>query len=203
MHITTAPRTATDDLLVVANTRHGPGGHYRVRAADGPPHDHLADAAEARAYLVDHAVPTPDGLPDGTTLGRLGRLRDVVRGLAGEAPGREPQTGVSGAVLSPAATEPIAVLDELASGVTFRLAGGAMVPVRGGWAGFADALLPAAIELVFDHGALRLCGNPRCRFAFLDRSRNRSRVWCESAVCGNRVRVGRHRRRVRHVAPTG
>ena len=195
MHITTTPRTATDDLLVVANTRHGPGGHYRVRAVDGPPHDHLADPAAARAYLVDHAVDTPDGTPDPASVARLARLRDLVRGLAGE------DRAVSG---SPdVAADPGAVVDELASGVTYRLAAGAMAPSRGGWPGFVDRLLPAALELGADPATLRLCGNPRCRFAFLDRSRNRSRVWCESAVCGNRVRVGRHRRRARHVVATG
>lgn len=187
MHITSTPRSAIDDLLVVANTRHGPGGHFRVRAVDGPPHDHLADPAEARAYLVDHAVTAPEGMPDPASIARLARLRDLVRGLAGEG----------------APADPPAVVEDLAAGVTYRLAGGAMAPSRAGWAGFVDRLLPAALELGADPATLRLCGNPRCRYAFLDRSRNRSRVWCESAVCGNRVRVGRHRRRARHVAPPG
>ena len=28
----------------------------------------------------------------------------------------------------------------------------------------------------------------------IDRSRMQNRIWCEAAVCGNRMRVSRHRR---------
>ena len=41
-----------NDLLWVANTRHGPGGHWHARPRPGDPaHDHLGEAAGARAYL--------------------------------------------------------------------------------------------------------------------------------------------------------
>lgn len=42
---------------------------------------------------------------------------------------------------------------------------------------------------------LRVCANPDCRRVFLDESRNRSRRWCSSRACGNRMRVRRHRAR--------
>lgn len=42
---------------------------------------------------------------------------------------------------------------------------------------------------------LKIC--PNCRWLFLDRSRNRSRAWCDMAVCGNRVKASRHYRRRR------
>ena len=42
---------------------------------------------------------------------------------------------------------------------------------------------------------LRLCAN--CRWLFIDGSRNRSRVWCDMAVCGNRQKARRHYRRFR------
>jgi predicted RNA-binding Zn ribbon-like protein len=44
---------------------------------------------------------------------------------------------------------------------------------------------------------LKLCANPDCRTAFVDESRNRSRRWCASTGCGNRLRVRRHRERRR------
>ncbi len=45
---------------------------------------------------------------------------------------------------------------------------------------------------------LKLCGN--CGWLFIDRSKNRSRTWCDMAVCGNRVKAARHYRRGRSVA---
>ncbi|MBB4007485.1 CGNR zinc finger domain-containing protein [Allorhizobium taibaishanense] len=61
-----------------------------------------------------------------------------------------------------------------------------------------------AIEAATAHSALRLlaevpqqrlkiCGH--CGWLFLDRSKNRSRNWCDMAVCGNRVKASRHYRR--------
>jgi predicted RNA-binding Zn ribbon-like protein len=40
---------------------------------------------------------------------------------------------------------------------------------------------------------LRICGN--CGWLFIDRSKNRSRIWCDMAVCGNRQKASRHYRR--------
>ena len=40
---------------------------------------------------------------------------------------------------------------------------------------------------------LKIC--PNCRWLFLDRSRNRSRTWCDMMVCGNRAKASRHYRR--------
>ncbi|MEO7664687.1 MAG: CGNR zinc finger domain-containing protein [Candidatus Limnocylindrales bacterium] len=191
-HVTTAEPGPADDLLVVANTRHGPGGHYRVRAlADGPDHDHLRDAADALAYLVDHHVPVPAGLPDPEALGRMATLRDLVRRIARDrAPGAAP-------AVPPAEQEIASALGDAG----FRITSAGVVPLRDGWPGFVDGLLPGLLELRRDAARLRVCANPRCRFAFLDRSRNRSRIWCETAVCGNRIRVGRHRRRALHRSP--
>ncbi|HSO48667.1 MAG TPA: CGNR zinc finger domain-containing protein [Rhizobiaceae bacterium] len=42
---------------------------------------------------------------------------------------------------------------------------------------------------------LRICGH--CGWLFLDRSKNRSRMWCDMAVCGNREKARRHYRRVK------
>jgi predicted RNA-binding Zn ribbon-like protein len=44
---------------------------------------------------------------------------------------------------------------------------------------------------------LKVCPADDCQSAFYDTSRNRSAVWCDMAVCGNRqkVRTFRARRR--------
>lgn len=41
--------------------------------------------------------------------------------------------------------------------------------------------------------AIKICSH--CGWLFLDRSKNRSRTWCDMAVCGNRVKARRHYRR--------
>ena len=44
---------------------------------------------------------------------------------------------------------------------------------------------------------VKLCGQGRCDWLFLDDSRNRSRRWCDMATCGNRAKARRHYERVR------
>ncbi len=43
---------------------------------------------------------------------------------------------------------------------------------------------------------LRICGH--CGWLFLDRSKNRSRMWCDMAVCGNREKARRHYSRLKN-----
>ena len=54
----------------------------------------------------------------------------------------------------------------------------------------ALALLPVARDR-----RIRICAH--CRWLFVDESRNRSRIWCDMAVCGNRAKAKRHYRRKR------
>jgi predicted RNA-binding Zn ribbon-like protein len=67
----------------------------------------------------------------------------------------------------------------------------------------------ASLEAATAHSALRLldagtverlkiCGH--CGWLFLDRSKNRSRAWCDMAVCGNREKAKRHYKRQREQA---
>jgi predicted RNA-binding Zn ribbon-like protein len=48
-----------------------------------------------------------------------------------------------------------------------------------------------------DFSRLRICGNPQCGWVFLDTSKNGTRRWCSMAVCGNRDKLRRFRRRRR------
>lgn len=180
MQVTT--RYDLGDLLVVANTRHGPGGHHHARARhDGPDHDHLVDAADARGFLVDHGVEVPSALPTRGDLARLRRLREAVRGRV-ERPGDGPP--------------PVP-----ASRDGYRVdADGRLVARSGGWDGVVDDLRLPLVELSrrpIGADGLKRCGNPLCRWIFLDGSRNRSRRWCDMAACGNRAKVARHRRMAR------
>lgn len=50
----------------------------------------------------------------------------------------------------------------------------------------------SALTLVASSEPERLKICPNCQWLFLDRSRNRSRTWCDMTVCGNRVKASRH-----------
>lgn len=45
----------------------------------------------------------------------------------------------------------------------------------------------------------KICRN--CGWLFIDRSKNRSRAWCDMAVCGNRAKAHRHYRRKKEEMP--
>jgi len=55
--------------------------------------------------------------------------------------------------------------------------------------GLAELLVAGA------SGRLRTCASPDCREVFFDESRNRSRRYCDSRTCGNRLHVAAYRAR--------
>jgi predicted RNA-binding Zn ribbon-like protein len=60
------------------------------------------------------------------------------------------------------------------------------------------ALATAALAAAhLDRSRVRRCGSPRCVLLFYDTTKNRSRRWCDMAVCGNRAKVTAHYRRVK------
>src|SRR5581483_7651321 len=44
---------------------------------------------------------------------------------------------------------------------------------------------------------LKACRRDACRWLFYDRSRNRSAVWCQMSVCGNRTKTKTYRSRLK------
>lgn len=72
-----------------------------------------------------------------------------------------------------------------------------LVSARGG----ADDVQAAVLEAVLRSQAdgswprLKVCRNPDCRWAFADRSKNRSRAWCEMQTCGSRSKMRAYRAR--------
>jgi predicted RNA-binding Zn ribbon-like protein len=81
-------------------------------------------------------------------------------------------------------------------------AGGAprLEPVGTGLDG-AVAGLFAIIEHAAAEGTwarLKICADHGCRWAYYDNSKNRSRNWCNMAVCGNRSKAREYRRRQRN-----
>jgi predicted RNA-binding Zn ribbon-like protein len=54
----------------------------------------------------------------------------------------------------------------------------------------SDLLVSSDAELVKD------CGDPACRWLFLDVSKNHTRRWCDMKTCGNRMKARRHHARI-------
>ncbi|WUT78899.1 CGNR zinc finger domain-containing protein [Streptomyces sp. NBC_00669] len=61
----------------------------------------------------------------------------------------------------------------------------------------------AFLVLTGERERLRRCDAPACRRAFVDLSRNRSRRYCDSRTCGNRLHVAAYRARRREAEETG
>jgi predicted RNA-binding Zn ribbon-like protein len=60
-----------------------------------------------------------------------------------------------------------------------------------------DPILAAVAEAMADGSWSRLkaCRADDCQWAFIDNARNRSRQWCDMAICGNRAKAQRFRSR--------
>lgn len=71
----------------------------------------------------------------------------------------------------------------------------------------ADAGLAQLLAIVASSAAdgtwqrLKACADEGCRWAFYDRSKNRSGRWCAMAVCGNQQKARAFRERSRAAAP--
>jgi predicted RNA-binding Zn ribbon-like protein len=53
----------------------------------------------------------------------------------------------------------------------------------------------AELVVAGESGRIRCCASPICRTVFIDLSRNRSRRYCDSRTCGNRLHVAAYRAR--------
>ncbi|WP_175416620.1 MULTISPECIES: CGNR zinc finger domain-containing protein [Agrobacterium] len=83
----------------------------------------------------------------------------------------------------------------------FLSAGGTVLRVFPTSENLANATVHSALSLLASETRerLRICGN--CGWLFIDRSKNRSRIWCDMAVCGNRQKASRHYHRKKEVQP--
>jgi predicted RNA-binding Zn ribbon-like protein len=150
--------------------------------------DELADESAYRGWLRAH------GLPDRADLDAARSFRTLLRSAVGDAMAGDAAAGD-------------ATAGGAAAGEAAAAAGGVPVAVRLGpdrrpTLSSPDPLgqiAAAAVRLVDDGrwDRLKICTADDCRWAFYDRSKNRSRHWCSMDVCGNRAksRTFRERRR--------
>jgi predicted RNA-binding Zn ribbon-like protein len=153
--------------------------------------DELATNAGVASWLADRKLLEPAGaeLRDGERE-RAVRLRESLRALMLANNGGPDQDGAAQEL------ERTARRGDL--GVHFE-AGGS-TGIAPGAAGFDGALARLLVPVAHATGdgswqRVKACRADDCQWAFYDRSRNRSGVWCEMAVCGNRTKVRAYRER--------
>jgi len=152
--------------------------------------DALADTREATAWLKQRGLLARGHADIGAQdRERLISVREAIRQKLLANNGAEPNDDAA-RVLERAARAG-------ALGVRFH---GDSASLAAGTAGFPGALanLLVPVARAMSDGTwrrMKACRADDCEWAFYDRSRNRSGVWCDMAVCGNREKVRTYRRR--------
>ena len=153
--------------------------------------DDLDDPTALRAWLAANDLPGADADLTRDDLSRALAVREALRELLGGNAGHR--------------IEPLAIATLNAVGAATTLTVGfapdgraVLVPQGGGVEAALGRLLAdvVASDLLGSWARLKVCRNDACRWAFYDGSKNRSGAWCTMAVCGNRMKGRRHRRRV-------
>ena len=151
--------------------------------------DHLRNPAWLRAFLRHCNFAAPAGQP--VPLAPLTRLRTLLRSGIDKLSSRAPLSRTELRNLNAAMsvwTHP--QLFQHQNGFALR-----EVPRREDWrwiqaqiaASFAKTLASDPLERV------KICPDPRCRWVFYDRTKGKTRMWCNEKTCGNRNRVRRAR----------
>jgi len=147
-----------------------------------------------RAWLADRGLlAAGDGpAPRARDVARARELREALRALLRANHGEPPDPD--------AAARLDAAARRARLSVRFGDDGAARIePLAPGVDGALGRLL-AAVQAAQDDGTwvrLKVCPADDCQAAFYDSSRNRSAVWCDMAVCGNRQKVRKFRARHR------
>lgn len=170
--------------------------------------DRLADAETALRWLQQHELlhrETLDALlaayagdDEDRLLRRIRRLRAALREvLDATVERRLPAQSALGDVNRALRTQYVQELLPAPNGVSLdhRHEGD---PVEGALSRLAEAIAREVTSA--EQERLRICANDQCRWVFKDDSPGARRKWCSMAVCGNRAKVARHRRRLADVA---
>jgi predicted RNA-binding Zn ribbon-like protein len=164
-----------------------------VHREQGEVEEELGSPAALEAFLADHGLGHVDVKP--ADLRRAIEVREALRDVMGANNG-EPLGPASVELLNRTAARAkvVAAFDDHAS---WRIE-----PTSNGVDHALGQLLATVFRAMSDGSWMRMkaCGNPDCRWAFYDASKNHSGRWCEMASCGNRMKARAFRERARRVA---
>ncbi|QKV97464.1 CGNR zinc finger domain-containing protein [Streptomyces sp. NA02950] len=181
-------RCALDMVVDLVNT-----------APEGADGDGLADVEALRGFVERHAISDIGTLGDrDLTAVRMVRSRFAeVFAAAADAGGTQRAAALLNAMIAEAGTTPrLTDHDGYDWHVHYFAPGASVADHLAADCGMALAFLVVAGE----RERLRRCEAPDCRHAFVDLSRNRSRRYCDSRTCGNRLHVAAYRARRREAA---
>jgi predicted RNA-binding Zn ribbon-like protein len=152
--------------------------------------EHLDTPDALAGFLADHGFGRPDVKP--ADLRRALEVREALRNVMGANNG-EPLDPTAVELLNRAAARAkvVAAFDDNAS---WRIQ-----PVSNGVDNALGQMLATVFRSMSDGtwGRMKACGNPDCRWAFYDATKNRSGRWCEMSSCGNRMKARAFRERAR------
>jgi predicted RNA-binding Zn ribbon-like protein len=150
----------------------------------------LHDPGALRDWLAERDLLAPGARVTAADLRQAIELREALRALLMANAGLELDPGAAGAL--------DAVAERARLSVGFDEHGHARLQPRAGGVAGALGRLLAIVAAAQDDGTwprLKVCLADDCQWAFYDRSRNRSAVWCDMGVCGNRHKVRSYRER--------
>ena len=152
----------------------------------------LSTPSSLAAWLTDRGLLDPPAAPSlsASDLDNAIRLREALRAMMLENNGGE-RVPEARAELERAAQR-----GDLCVHFTDDCSVELAADTRGPAGALAQLLVPVA-DAIGDRSWRRVkaCRAAECQWAFYDRSRNRSGVWCDMAVCGNRTKVRAYRER--------
>ena len=161
-----------------------------VNTKYGSRHNELTTAGQLRTWLLRHGLLNKDAPVTEGDFRRAVEVREAIRGLLRAHAGGQPDAHCVAALNDVARNAPLrAVFDEAG---TARL-----TPDIGGVDGALSFILGVVVMAMVNGTWTRLkaCRNAPCQFAFFDRSRNRSAIWCSMSICGNRLNSRLYRQR--------
>jgi predicted RNA-binding Zn ribbon-like protein len=158
------------------------------------PSDELGSAGDLAAWLAERGLPGGDGKVTRKTFHAALRLREGLREYLDPNPAERSRDGTR-----------LRKLNESLEAIPFvvRVSGGkptmTMQPVQ------PDALagLGAVVNQLYDASAsgeldrLKMCASEECCKLFYDRSKPGTRRWCQTSLCGNRMKTRAYRERHR------
>lgn len=174
-------RCALDAVVDLVNT-----------VGDGAEPDALPDVPALRAFVEGHRISDVGGLGELD----LAAVRSVRSRFAEVFAARDTRTAseLLNTMVAAAGTTPrLTDHDSYDWHVHYFAPGASLADHLAADGGMALAFLIVAGE----RERLRRCEAPDCRRAFVDLSRNRSRRYCDSRTCGNRLHVAAYRARRR------
>ena len=164
-----------------------------VHFEQGEIEEHLDSPAALEAFLAENDFGKVPVKP--ADLRRALEVREALRNVIGANNG-EPLDAAAVELLNRTAARAkvVAAFDDHAS---WRIE-----PVSDGMDRVLGQMLATVFRAMSDGSWARMkaCGNPECRWAFYDASKNRSGRWCDMASCGNRMKARAFRERARKAA---